>query len=492
MNPEELLLQAVNRKQMVFRTVDVERLVEEDHPARLIWDAVGKLDLSPFFEAIKSRKIVGGRPSHHPQLLISVWAYAHSRGIGSAREIDRRFNYDPAFQWLTGMESINYHTLADFRVEKKEELDKLFTHLLGMLSAAGLISLDQVMVDGTKIKALASGKSFRREKKLREHLEQVRAQVEALSDPYTEDRSPREKQARERGRREKQERLESALEELKKLREQKSGEKEKEEARVSMSDPEARNMKQACGGYAPSYNAQICTDGANGLIVDVEVTQAGNDFHQLLPALDRVQERMAKTPEEMIGDGGYTSRENVEKMAERQVEFVGSLGDNANKANGDQQRFAVNLFVYNAEQNCFLCPAGKRLEYERKEEKDGQTSYRYKANKQDCQSCPLKQQCCPKNQRYGRSVTRTEETAAMLAFRAKMATEEAQARYRRRAQIAEFPHAWIKAKIGLRQFHVRGLTKVKAELMWASFTFNLQTWIRLLKRKSLEASMAMG
>ena len=89
-------------------------------------------------------------------------------------------------------------------------------------------------------------------------------------------------------------------------------------------------------------------------------------------------------------------------------------------------------------------------------------------------------------------MTRTEETAAMLAFRAKMATEEAQARYRRRAQIAEFPHAWIKAKIGLRQFHVRGLTKVKAELMWASFTFNLQTWIRLLKRKPLEASMAMG
>ena len=172
-------------------------------------------------------------------------------------------------------------------------------------------------------------------------------------------------------------------------------------------------------------------------------------------------------------------------MGERKVDFVGSLADNASKANGGQGRFPINMFVYDAERNCFVCPSGKQLKYEGKQEKDGQTFYKYKAQKQDCQNCPLKMQCCPKNEKHGRSVVRSEETAAMVAFRAKMATEEAKAQYRRRAEIAEFPNAWIKAKLGLRQFHVRGLVKVKAELLWAGLTFNLQKWIRFLQQQAL-------
>ena len=490
MNREDVLVRVVDRKQMVLRTVDVDRLVEEGHPARLIWDAVGELDLSPFYETIRSRKEVGGRPGHSPQLLISIWAYAYSRGIGFAREVSRRCEHEPAFQWLTGLEPVSYHTLSDFRVDKKDELDKLFTNLLGVLSAAGLISLEQVMVDGSKIKALASGKSFRRKKKLQEHLDAAQKRVDELSDPNEEKLSARQKSARARAARERLERLKAATEEMNKLQEQQSGEKEKEETRVSMSDPEARKMKQADGGTAPNYNAQICTDGAQGVIVDADITQAGNDFQQLLPAVDRVEERMGQLPGEVGGDGGYTSRGNVEKMAVRGVGFLGSLADNAGKANGGKDRFAVKLFIYDAEQNCFVCPEGKQLKYEGRQEKDGQTSYKYKARWQDCGNCPRKAQCCPENKKHGRSVVRTEETAAMLAFRAKMATEEAQQRYRRRSQIADFPNAWLKAKLGLRQFHVRGLVKVKTELLWACLTYNLQTWIRCRKQKSLTTGVA--
>jgi transposase len=492
MNTDQLLLRTIDRNQFVMRTVDVERLLEPDHPARLFWEAVGRLDLKLFYKDIGSTTTVGGRPTYPPQLLISVWVYALSRGIGSAREIDRRCDYDPAFQWLTAMKGINYHTLADFRVDKKEELDQLFSHVLGVMSAAGLVTLEQVMVDGTKIKAQASGKSFRREKTLREHLKQAREQVKALSDPHAEGLNPGQQKARERAQREKQERLELALEEMKKLQEQKSGTEEKEEVRVSMTDPEARRMKQSDGGYAPNYNAQICTDGAHGIIVDVEVTQAGNDFQQLLPALERVEERLQQLPQQMVADGGYTSRENIEKMAEREVDFLGSLGDQASKANGHQNRFPINLFMYDEEQNCFICPAGKQLSYEGKHDRDGQTSYKYKAQKQDCQQCPLKMQCCPTNEKNGRSVVRREETAALVAFRAKMATAEAKAQYRRRSQIAEFPHAWIKVKLGLRQFHLRGRVKGKTELMWAALTFNLQKWIRCLQQKLLPARMVMG
>ena len=177
------LIRHVNRQQMSWRAVDVEHLISEDHPARAIWTLVGRLDLSAFYQAIESSTEEGGRPAIDPQLLISMWVYAYSQGIGSAREVARRCEYDPAFQWLTGLQEVNYHTLADFRVEKQQELDELFTQVLGALSKEGLITLEQVMQDGTKIKALASSRSYLQEETIREHLEKARRRVAQMGDP---------------------------------------------------------------------------------------------------------------------------------------------------------------------------------------------------------------------------------------------------------------------------------------------------------------------
>jgi transposase len=134
------LIRYVNRQQMSWRAVDVEKLIGEEHPARAIWTLVGRLDLSPFYRVIESSTEEGGRPAFDPQLLISLWVYAYSQGIGSAREVARRCEYDPVFQWLRGLDEVNYHTLADFRVEKQKELDELFTQLLAALSKEGLVT----------------------------------------------------------------------------------------------------------------------------------------------------------------------------------------------------------------------------------------------------------------------------------------------------------------------------------------------------------------
>ncbi len=477
------LVKSIDRAQMWFRSVEVDRLLEADHPARLLWEAIGGLDLSGYYEGIKSNEEQGGRPATHPQLLITLWVYAYSRGIGSAREIERRCQYDPAFWWLTGMEKVNHHTLSDFRVQKKEGLDELFAQVLGAGSAEGFISLEQVTLDGTKIKACASGKSFRREGTLQAHLEKAREVVQQLEKGAAEEEDRRG--AEEQRAREKVERLQLALEEMKKLREQKKSEEDKREARVSTSDPAARVMKQNEGGFAPSYNVQITTDTVQGLIVDVEVAQAGNDFQQLIPAVERVEERFGKAPEQVLVDSGYISRENVEEAAKHQVDLVGSLADDAaKKGDRDKQRYANSMFVYDAERNQYLCPAGKILSYEGQQKKDGMKQFKYKAKNQDCQSCPLKVHCCGENRKYGRSVTRSQESPAMTAFRAKMQTEAAQAEYRKRGAIAEFRNLWIKTKLGLRQFHVRGLEKVRCEALWACLTHNLQHWIRLRGQKA--------
>jgi transposase len=483
------LIRHVNRQQMSWRAVEVEKLIGEDHPARGIWALVGRLDLGRFYEDIESSAEEGGRPAFDPQLLISLWVYAYSQGMGSAREVARRCEFDPAFQWLTGLQEVNYHTLADFRVEKQKELDELFTQVLAALSKEGLITLEQVMQDGTKIKAQASIRSYRHEDTIREHLERARQRVGEMGDPQNEETSARTKQARERARREQQERLENALQELEKLQERKPGEKAKNQVRVSSSDPQARVMHQSDGGLALSYNAQISADAAHGLIVGVAVTQEANDCLQLLPAVDRVEARLQKKPQQMVADKGYTTRETIEVMAKRNIDFLGSRIEEDKRGRPVLERLPPSAFVYDRERDCFICPEGKPLGYEgRHTKKKGFTYYRYEAEWRDCQSCARKPQCCPENQKQGRSVVRGEESAAVLAFQQKMASEEAQAQYRRRGRVVEFCHAWIKSKLGLRQFHVRGLAKVQMELLWACLTYNLQHWIRLSKLPATPAA----
>ena len=113
---KELRLKCVNRQQMILRAVDVEKLIEPEHTARAIWELVGWLDLSGFTAAIESVEGEAGRPAYDPRLLISLWIYAYSEGVSSAREVARRCEYHPAYQWLTGCEGVNHHSLSDFRV----------------------------------------------------------------------------------------------------------------------------------------------------------------------------------------------------------------------------------------------------------------------------------------------------------------------------------------------------------------------------------------
>jgi transposase len=192
---------------------------------------IGQNNVRGYIHAVEGR---AGCTAFDPRLLVSIWIYAYSKGINSAREISRLCEYDPAYQWLTGMEPINYHTLADFRSSHKDSLDQLFVQVLGIMSAEGLITLERIMHDGTKIKALAGNNSFRREERIREHLKAAQEQMQQSPDDSDsgvsckEEASLRAERARERAVREKKERMEHALLELEKIGKTKSRGERKE------------------------------------------------------------------------------------------------------------------------------------------------------------------------------------------------------------------------------------------------------------------------
>jgi transposase len=495
--PERALVRArprvkwVNRSQLSWQMLDVERLIEGDHPARAIWELVGRLDLSEFYAPIQAVEGGAGRTAWDPRLLVSVWVYGYSRGISSARELARRCAYEPGFQWLCGLGEINHHTLSDFRVDHDAGLRELFVEVLGVLSAQGLVSLERVMHDGTRIKAYAGADSFRRSGRLKEHLEAARQQVAAMGDPRAEEPA-RKRAAQQRAMRERQQRLEQALEELETIREAKAV--DREQARVSQSDPQARVMKQADGGFAPSYNVQLSTDAAHKIIVGTGVSQSGSDYGQLIGAVAKVEANLGRKPSQVVVDGGFTTRENVMSMAEQGIDFVGSLAKVNQRIAGQKAKrgvteaFYTERFSYDAKKDEYRCPAGTVMKHKGRDFRLGVTFHQYRAPTERCRACEFRSQCCPGNVHHGRSVIRTERAAAMQQFAQRMESQEGKAIYRQRGAVAEFPNAWIKEKLGLKQFRLRGLVKVELEVLWAALTYNIQQWIRLIWRSGLASA----
>jgi len=481
-------VKAVSRCQLTWQTLDVERLIELEHPARAIWELSGRLNLEGFYAPIEAVEGSAGRTPWDPRLLVSLWIYAYSRGISSAREIARRCSYEPAFQWLCGLEEINHHTLSDFRVSHDVSLRELFVQVLGVLSSEGLVSLERVMHDGTRIKACAGADSFRRDQRLKEHLELARKQVKAMGDPREEEPA-RKRAARERALRERQQRLEQALDEVQKVRQAKR--QDKEQARASQSDPQARIMKQSDGGYAPSYNVQLSTEASHRIIVGAGVTQSGSDYGQLIRAMAQVEANLGKKPAQVVVDGGFTTRENIMSMAEQGIDFVGSLAEVNQRIAGQKgkrgvtEEFYTDKFIYDARQDIFRCPAGEIMRHKGRDFRLGVTFHQYRAPTERCRVCAFQSRCCPGNVHHGRSVIRTERAPAMQRFAEKMQTEKGKAIYRQRGAVAEFPNAWLKDKLGLKQFRLRGLIKVGLEILWAALTYNIQQWIRLSWRTKL-------
>ena len=493
-------LKAIDREQGLLRVVIVDELVGEHHKVRAIWDLTGELDLSAYHSKIRSKEGKAGSPAWDPRLLLSVWLYAYSEHVTSAREVARLMEYEPGLMWLSGLGEVNYHKLSEFRAQHPEELKQLMAELLGSLSQEGLVKLECVAHDGTKIQAQAGSDTFRRGATLDKEIAKARQMVEELDRPGesgTAENSRREA-ARRRAACERNERMKQAAAELEKLRASKKDDKERKQARVSLTEPEARIMKHGNdGGMAPSYNVQVSVDAEQKIIVGVELTQSSSDSGSLQPAMEQVKETMGQYPVQVVADGGFTNQASITEMNHSPMEFYGSLAEAevrqaaSMKAAGIDPAFGPRAFQVQAESKTLQCPAGKILKYVRQSKKGDTTYWQYQAEVGDCRGCEHQKQCCPRVEQ-GRLVSiRMTENVEVAAFREKMKTEAAQQIYKRRGPVAEFPHAWIKDKLGIRKFRLRGMCKATTEAMWGAFTYNVQQWIRLSWRPKMMAGLTV-
>jgi len=325
------------RGQGVMRFEIPDDVLAADHRARLVWHVVETLDLSRFTEGAKAIDGHAGRPVTSARMLLTLWVYAISVGIGSAREIARRTRGEDAFRWIVGDESVSHATLSRFRIGHGEALDRLFTDVLGVLLHKGLLSLEIVAQDGTRIRASASAPSFRRKASLDECREQAALHVKAvLAEADDPEPTPGEKAARLAAARDYQRRVDEAIAVVRELRE--TG---KEEPRASTTDADARVMKMADGGYRPGYNVQMATAGSAlggpRTVVCVNVTNVGSDMGSVTPMLGQIERRTGELPKVLLADANHAKHDCIRSCTERGVEALIAVPARSEKAgpNGD-------------------------------------------------------------------------------------------------------------------------------------------------------------
>lgn len=422
-------LRVAERDQVVMRMLSLDQMLPADDDARVVWDFVCQCDLSKLLERIRAVEGNVGRDATDPRILLALWLFATIKGVGSARELDRLCERHLSYQWLCGDVSVNYHTLADFRVQHGEILDALLTEQVAALMQAGAVKIERVAQDGMRVRASAGKASFRKAATLEECLAEAKQLVEELqheveADPGVAER--RQQAARKRAAKERLERVSAAIKactEVQAAKEKRGGDSLKTPARASTTDPDARTMKMANGGFNPAYNVQFSTDTETQVIVGVEVVNQGTDAGQMAPMVEQIEERTAVRPREVLVDGGFATKDDIQQV------------------NDPEQGYKVYAPV----------------KEEEKQRRKGQD---------------------PFAPRRGESPTLTE-------WRMRMGTDEAKSIYQQRASTAECVNALARQR-GLQQFGVRGLAKVRTVAVLFVVAHNLGRWKALRAEGTLK------
>jgi transposase len=310
------------RRQGVIRFELPEDALAIQHRARVLWAVTGDLDLSGFTRHAKAVEGRAGRPVHSPRMLLTLWLYAISRGVGSARELARLIETDLAYRWISGEMRVSHQLLSRFRVEHGEVLEQLMTEVLGTLLHKGLLSLQIVAQDGTRVRASASAPSFRSEPALQQCLEQAQLHLKAvLAQADDPELTMAQKAAREAGARDFERRVREAITTVQQLRPSGKG-----KARASTTDPQARVMKMADGGYRPGYNVQLAVAGSPmggpRTVVGLRVTNVGSDMNALTPMLEDIASRTGNQPAQLLADANHTAHDDIRAVAARGVELL--------------------------------------------------------------------------------------------------------------------------------------------------------------------------
>ena len=493
------------RDQLALFAESLDEAIPAGHPIRLVERCLHLVDWTAWESRYASRR---GQPPIHPRLMAGCILYGLMRGIRSSRQLEDATRERVDFMWFLERRTVDHSTFAEFRVLFSKELKGLNRQIGRLICERYAEALLALVIDGTRLRA----NSDRHGARTAEHLERmvsacVRELDKKLEQLGQEDEKPAE--AREvQGLREEIEKLRAQVAHYEQVLEvarcrdaakRKKGGAGATAVRVPVTDPDAQVTPNKEGGFAPNFTPVVAVDPVSRLIVSGDVLAGSDENTAVLPAVAAAESLGGTAPERVLADTGFAAVDNLETLEEQGIEAYMPTSTDfsernpANRSDPSQpvpeatwgelpkrgKQLAGAAFVYDASNDCYYCPMGRRLTRARggKYADSGVAYTQY--------TCPGKAGCplagdCVKEKASARMIVRDQYQGIRETVGRRMATPEGRAIYQKRAPVVEGVFAEIKHVLGIRRFLLRGLEKVRTEWTWICTAFNLKRLLRLL------------
>ena len=461
-------IEGADRTQAMLLPECVEDYVGPDNPVRVVEAFVEQLDLRAMgFEG--SDPQATGRPAYHPSVLLKLYIYGYLNRIQSSRRLEQETQRNIELMWLTARLMPDFKTIADFRKDNGRAIRQVCRQFIVLCRQLNLFSQALVAIDGAKFKAVNNRDKNFTSAKMKRRMAAIDESIERyLSSMDTADRAEPEVAALKKGRlQDKIEALKQQMERLKAIETQMNASPDKQ---VSLTDPDARSMKNREGGIV-GYNVQTAVDAEHHLIVAHEVVTDGVDRDQLAPMAEQARQAIGTEALTVVADRGYFKSEQILECTKSGITPIvpKSLTSN-NRAEG---RFDKQDFIYVAEDDEYRCPAGERAIRRFTTLEAGLTIHKYWTSA--CPRCPIKAQCTTGDYRR---ITRWEHEAVLEAMQDRLDRQPEIMRVRR--QTAEHPFGTLKLWMGTSHFLTRTLKRVRTEMSLHVLAYNLKRVMRIL------------
>lgn len=427
-NNKKVVFKAYTPSQAMLLPPSLEELIPATHPVRIVNQIINSVNLQALEQSYKG----GGTSSYHPRMLLKVLVYGYVSNIYSSRKLEVAIKENIHFMWLAGMQQPDHNTINSFRGKRLQHtLKNIFTQVVELLAAEGVLSIKDIYVDGTKIEANANRYTFVWGNAIKTSKEKIKKQLEALWSYSQKVAAQEEGQPPEppdftiltkEKVQEAIDKIEAALSdqpEVSKAVKQKlnyASNKwpqavEKYEAQeaildgrgsYSKTDTDATFMRlkddhMQNGELKAAYNVQFST--SNQFIVDYSIHPTPTDTTTLPLHLQEHQNCYGQLPDSCTGDAGYGSEENYQLLEDNNIEaFVkySSFDQQRSGTYNKKHPFAATRLYYNEKQDCYYCPMGQEMNCtgtHRRKTSTGYTQTITTYQAQNCQGCPLRGVC---------------------------------------------------------------------------------------------------
>jgi transposase len=461
-------IEGADRTQVSLLPECVEDYVAEENPVRVIEAFVEQLDMREMgFEAVDPE--VTGRPGFHPSVMLKIYLYGYLNRVQSSRRLEHETQRNIELMWLTGRLMPDHKTIANFRKDNGKAIRRVCRQFIVLCRELNLFTQSLVAIDGSKFKAVNNRDKNFTAAKMQRRLAAINESIERyLTSMDTADRAEPEVAALKKGRlQEKIDALKQQMERLRGIEMQMNASPDKQ---ISLTDPDARSMKNREGGIV-GYNAQMAVDAEHHLIVAHEVTNDGLDRHQLSSMAGKAKEALGASELTVVADRGYFKSEEILECTQSGIMPLVPKSMTSNSLAAG--RFDKQDFIYVTADNEYRCPAGQRAIYRFTSLEAGLSTDTYWSSA--CPRCAMRAQCTTSEYRR---IKRWKHAAVLDAMQERLDRKPDSMRVRRRT--VEHPFGTLKMWMGATHFLTKTLPRVSTEMSLHVLAYNLKRLMQIL------------